>query len=1397
MDKDQYKRKYGNENAVSNLNNTALNQKKDINYSELQDIKSQINQAKISITNLKQDNNSMNMYLSKKVLGADNNMKVNENYSIGSPLEAQSPKLLMNSNIGQKNTLENESLLTNYKISSELSYLNQNANMNHRENTRPAKNNDNSRLGFINQRNMNIPNVDLVSPTRSDSDYQVNRLSNFVESTNNNSLQNNTENLLEDNRKLFESRINTYTKDVTPMSESICLGIKENPRTELTCLKIQNLVATFMDRIHERKPLKECFFDYFPTNEPFEQMIKEKNYAETLLKMMKTILDYLTLININSPLALSGTFKKGQIKMNNSKLIKSESTEPKEAKKSEDFSKKHIAIEYESNKKNKVKQNFHTQKSHELTQKEDITNLNKSFEPNKKALNSLKQTKNDNSKKQLSFDSINHVVNRNNYESTKNVVKKEKIKEEKPINNFKKAKETNIRKSKVSLKLEKDNSRSKNQDLEPNLSSIQMKNSVEIPKKEQIKDLNSLKLDEDFFTNKSPALESVIPTVSPYKRQSATLKNITISKTESNVQVTAGKKTPQKVMDMTVSNDNCENNLSIVKTISVSQKFNFDEEAINNMNELRSESSLSKQCLSKVNKSLNLKHSIDIIPEKTKTSYSITNSRNTIMSNIKNNLDTQSRAENEENLESNNSNQDLSRNKRSNSDMWLHNVFKKEKEDSSNVKQNEFIEIKDSSCDKQNLDSAIKTGKTRNANNSVKRTSLIHKNRKSSKGLSKDQKKEDLFVNTKAYSERKIRTSDRNLATKPVKKSIRKQILFQDTPDKSKNNQNQTKNSQRKNFENKQIETLNTQNLDYLSNNKNNYTSIGHRNRLIDDLEEKMQFIQNEEKLVGSQYDINTEIKRDFLTEKRLSENSKTSMNNFSSIMKDSLPIGDPKYLDTELTLSKQNSVEKSLVNRSSSKKLDTFLFKQNLEKLEELNYKNSSPNYNTRKQSNNSLANELELNDDDKPALQSFDQNALDNDDQISNSRRNTYISKIFGPPSHSLLFNNRPSSSEQLISKHLDNNMTKTMPKVIPGTSAKKVNLKRKKSANENSKSSQNFLNNKTKERSSYNNKIRNYNSEKVPTSRSHNNLEIMKQTNQKHSTKYSPTIDTKAKKTNPSLLSNRSASAKDMLKIQNTNSAKSNFTSNKALDKKSGYRSINNSICNLPPKFDHNATKQIKTIRNQVSQSSVNNTVDEINESKVAISNHSQVMARNSKNRQNTSNQMPKSENKYSFRSQISKQPVTNLSLDVKEKFDIKNNVPNMTAPNASDGFSTKKPNTKRESLKTKMSENVKNKYFSNTTAKKGEDINDESKIRKLNFNINSKTEEDSEKQINKVKRFFNNILQNDPKKYTNNKLMQDSLKNIELTERSYNDEAVYDAEIENQTDLQERYCSLNKD
>ena len=74
---------------------------------------------------------------------------------------------------------------------------------------------------MILQVNLNMQNVDLVSPTRNESNYLVNRLSNFVESTNNNSVLTNTENLLEDNRKLFESRISTYTKDVNKINDVV------------------------------------------------------------------------------------------------------------------------------------------------------------------------------------------------------------------------------------------------------------------------------------------------------------------------------------------------------------------------------------------------------------------------------------------------------------------------------------------------------------------------------------------------------------------------------------------------------------------------------------------------------------------------------------------------------------------------------------------------------------------------------------------------------------------------------------------------------------------------------------------------------------------------------------------------------------------------------------------------------------------------------------------------------------------------------------------------------------------------------------------------------------------------------------------------------------------------
>ena len=120
----------------------------------------------------------------------------------------------------------------------------------------------------------------------------------------------------------------------------------------------------------------------------------------------------------------------------------------------------------------------------------------------------------------------------------------------------------------------------------------------------------------------------------------------------------------------------------------------------------------------------------------------------------------------------------------------------------------------------------------------------------------------------------------------------------------------------------------------------------------------------------------------------------------------------------------------------------------------------------------------------------------------------------------------------------------MTKTEPKAIPSSSAKKQgNFKRKKSNHENYRSSETFYNNKSKESISYNSKLKNYGSEKVPTSRSHSNLEITKPSNQKSVKNYNP-IEVKSKKHQPSssnLLTNRSSSAKEMQKNQNTNSSK----------------------------------------------------------------------------------------------------------------------------------------------------------------------------------------------------------------------------------------------------------------
>ena len=51
------------------------------------------------------------------------------------------------------------------------------------------------------------------------------------------------------------------------------------------------------------------------------------------------------MLSISSPYSMSAAKKKGQIKMHNIKLIKSESTGPSPSKKVDDFTKKDLAIE--------------------------------------------------------------------------------------------------------------------------------------------------------------------------------------------------------------------------------------------------------------------------------------------------------------------------------------------------------------------------------------------------------------------------------------------------------------------------------------------------------------------------------------------------------------------------------------------------------------------------------------------------------------------------------------------------------------------------------------------------------------------------------------------------------------------------------------------------------------------------------------------------------------------------------------------------------------------------------------------------------------------------------------------------------------------------------------------
>lgn len=62
-----------------------------------------------------------------------------------------------------------------------------------------------------------------------------------------------------------------------------------------------------MDRLGESRALLDTFGEYFPEYDSFEKLVDEKNYSEALIRLMKTVMDYLTIV---------GKDKTGRIRVN-------------------------------------------------------------------------------------------------------------------------------------------------------------------------------------------------------------------------------------------------------------------------------------------------------------------------------------------------------------------------------------------------------------------------------------------------------------------------------------------------------------------------------------------------------------------------------------------------------------------------------------------------------------------------------------------------------------------------------------------------------------------------------------------------------------------------------------------------------------------------------------------------------------------------------------------------------------------------------------------------------------------------------------------------------------------------------------------------------------------------
>jgi hypothetical protein len=107
MERDKYVRRFMKQNSGMSY--------KESTDGNLSDIKNQINQAKITVNNLKLENTTMNKFMGK-ILNTEANPKYSDtNYSLNSPTTSKnSPTIIYNQNFAPKTGLDTDTFISNY-----------------------------------------------------------------------------------------------------------------------------------------------------------------------------------------------------------------------------------------------------------------------------------------------------------------------------------------------------------------------------------------------------------------------------------------------------------------------------------------------------------------------------------------------------------------------------------------------------------------------------------------------------------------------------------------------------------------------------------------------------------------------------------------------------------------------------------------------------------------------------------------------------------------------------------------------------------------------------------------------------------------------------------------------------------------------------------------------------------------------------------------------------------------------------------------------------------------------------------------------------------------------------------------------------------------------------------